>query len=65
MRIRHIKAYGNWHYFSINGWEPFKFMGASAWICSEPRWWRIRLTYEIKRHFKIAFQRAFAQRMLS
>ncbi len=57
MKIRHLKAYGNWHYLSINGWEPFKFMGASSWICADWRWFYIRIRYELKRHLKLAVRR--------
>lgn len=60
MKIRHIKVCGNWHYLSINGWEPFKFLGCSSWICNDRRWWYIRVTYVMKRHLKIAFRRVFA-----
>ena len=58
MIIRHIKAAENWHYLAIGKWEPFKFLGCGSWICAEWRWFGIRVSYEIKRHFKLAIRRA-------
>jgi len=57
IKIRHTSV-DNWHYVAIGRWEPFKFLGCSSWICASPRWLWIRISYEVKRFFKVQWRKA-------